>query len=455
MALERLHHTITRTDFERLFSHADTVTLNGLQLKTAYRGLFTQFNKSYDERIFSEESLVVNNTKDIIHALSVRRFSPKSIKLDITTADNCDSPRTPISYLFARAVLHTVGKDKELDELVKNGMAVMTVRRLRLDRRTLGRIDSVANRLKQSNWAQESFIKKAVDPTASIIPKDQKERNRLLRLEQKVFDDVNTAIVFQVLPKDEKQIEKAEEFTKLLNDAVNPLEKVYISQLIDSEIIRHEWYKARKAIRWIAATELLIGGGELLGLGWIAKWAFLFGGDFALSAMQTAVAKERFKQSWQVAMASRYDLFFNFGQSIYFSKLMDDMVKKGYFNQMVEAYVASMILSQAISVLVTGLSAAKGKWKDVPGRIGYFLKNPAGSGPLYGTGASILFMEGINKFTTYLHTPGGRAWVECIAGLGEVGGVFLNMYLKEFNDWINYTQTANAMIASVKNNSKS
>ncbi len=95
------------------------------------------------------------------------------------------------------------------------------------------------------------------------------------------------------------------------------------------------------------------------------------------------------------------------------------------------------------------------EFKQIPERIRHFLKNPAGSGPVWGTIGSILFMEGVNLWTTFLHSPEGRAIIEAIAGLGELGGLAAKIAIKGFEDWLRYNKTANVMIMSVKNGNTS
>jgi hypothetical protein len=444
------------------------------QASSALRG-FLGLTPSSSE--FGTPLSVENTTDEILEALEIdgERFR-NELQVSITTAGNAEGLKTSRGLLYTRAALNGSGGSSDMSHFIREGGAIMTIRRKHLPKKTLSEINALADKLNTtSDWVVWAF-----DSQKSQIPETREDSIQLKQREAQIMKTISDAIIFFTLPLNENQVEEAKKLSDALNVAVNPLETLYIQQLLHQEIIREEITATRNALLPLAAMEVIILGAECFNKGAVAKIALLAGSDFVMSLTDAFLQKERFNQPVSQALIARWYEFLGLPViSTMFALGMEQFAKRGDYVDMAAAYAASMILSTAISIAVTGLTGSrkalpaeiaripdvkKRLWatvkyylplptreeiKNTPDTVKHFLQNPVTRGPIEGTvGASALMIGAAAAGT--LRSTGGRAVVEGIAGAAEVVGLVARMATMKAHDWVTYCRMANKMIDSKK-----
>jgi hypothetical protein len=418
-----------------------------------------------------------NNTKGILDALDIdgERFH-NELRVSITTEQNIDGLKTSRGLRYTRAALNGNDNSRGVSHFLHEGGAIMTIRRKHLPKKTLSEINSIADTLHTtSDWVVWAF-----DSQKSAIPEAREESTQLKQREAQIMKTISDSIIFFTLPVDKNQEEEARRLSELLNTTVNPLETVYIQQLLHQEIIREEIEATKKALLPLAAMELIIAGAEVSNHGMFAKYALLAGSDMVMSLVDAFLEKERFNQPVFQALLSRwYEVPVLLTTSLPFAYAMEQFAQRGDYFQMALTYTASMMVSTAISLSVTGLVGSRKAlpveiekipdvqkrlmatvkyylrpptWQEIkntPDTIKHFLQNPVTRGPIEGTAGASALMVG-TALSGALRTTGGRAVVEMIAGAAEVGGLLVRMGTMKMHDWVTYCSMANKMIDSKK-----
>lgn len=460
------------------FIPPDIIALNGYQMVQTSKFLRQLMGLASGQGVFSSTKFD-NTTGDILSAVGIEDDHCRDEFHVALTSGQMNDVQTPRGLLFARAALNSRGN--VVEEFLSSGGAILTVRRNRLSRKTLAQINEIADRLNtNTSWISRSFRENQT--VISDIPQNAE----LKLLENEIMGKVKESIVISAIPVNPQGLEKAQEIDRLLNEAVHPLETIYIEQLLDRELIREEIRATMKALLPLAVVELGIGALELTDHGALAKYALLFGSDSVMSLIDTFLQQYRFNQKFLPALLSRcYEIPTNAIMATPFAIAMEQMAKSENFVGMaLLGYTSSVLATTAISSAISGLSGARDPIpsdilmipdpiKRITGITKYYLKpptreeirrwpesmrhffrNPGARGLIDGSMLGVIIMN-FSALKGWLDNAESRAAVEMVAGASEVIGLLFRIASVSIEDWIRFITTANRMIDRVNHSSDS